>query len=310
MEAPNHFPIRWERYSYHATDYNGLCCTCCITTQACYFELFWDRFTTQSRSAGGKVQEVDFSGCLVPWLWPSQGILRFDMSEYMEQHAVSRLIGAPPGYVGHEQGGQLTEALRCQNGQIWGCWLVPSYRSLRLNFVSASGRASGWWVQTFCAFIVLFFGPFFPDVWVSHFQRIEKKTVRTIGDASVETSVSWLNSLVLKFSQAASLQCGPLWWDGKSASTGGRHGHLWCWIPVVNSSQPHYFNWLGEFFGMTFLQMVIIGRLYFTGVVLQVFRIWHIYTYLYLRYLISKVKTRQRESVLEWNRNGSLIGSF
>lgn len=43
---------------------------------------------------------------------PLQGILRFDMSEYMEQHAVSRLIGAPPGYVGHEQGGQLTEALR------------------------------------------------------------------------------------------------------------------------------------------------------------------------------------------------------
>ncbi|CAE8625068.1 unnamed protein product [Polarella glacialis] len=34
------------------------------------------------------------------------------MSEYMEQHSVSRLIGAPPGYVGHEAGGQLTEALR------------------------------------------------------------------------------------------------------------------------------------------------------------------------------------------------------
>ncbi|TVR03128.1 MAG: AAA family ATPase [Deltaproteobacteria bacterium] len=38
-------------------------------------------------------------------------LLRFDMSEYMERHAVSRLIGAPPGYVGHEQGGQLTEAV-------------------------------------------------------------------------------------------------------------------------------------------------------------------------------------------------------
>ena len=38
--------------------------------------------------------------------------LRFDMSEYMESHAVSRLIGAPPGYVGHEQGGQLTEGVR------------------------------------------------------------------------------------------------------------------------------------------------------------------------------------------------------
>lgn len=38
-------------------------------------------------------------------------LVRFDMSEYMEKHAVSRLIGAPPGYVGHEQGGQLTEAM-------------------------------------------------------------------------------------------------------------------------------------------------------------------------------------------------------
>jgi len=38
-------------------------------------------------------------------------LLRFDMSEYMERHAVSRLIGAPPGYVGFDQGGQLTEAI-------------------------------------------------------------------------------------------------------------------------------------------------------------------------------------------------------
>lgn len=39
-------------------------------------------------------------------------LVRLDMSEYMEQHSVSRLIGAPPGYVGYEQGGQLTEAIR------------------------------------------------------------------------------------------------------------------------------------------------------------------------------------------------------
>ena len=38
--------------------------------------------------------------------------IRFDMSEYMEKHAVARLVGAPPGYVGYEQGGQLTEAIR------------------------------------------------------------------------------------------------------------------------------------------------------------------------------------------------------
>ncbi|MGB1180290.1 MAG: AAA family ATPase, partial [Lentibacter algarum] len=38
-------------------------------------------------------------------------LLRFDMSEYMEKHAVSRLIGAPPGYVGFDQGGQLTDGV-------------------------------------------------------------------------------------------------------------------------------------------------------------------------------------------------------
>jgi ATP-dependent Clp protease ATP-binding subunit ClpC len=42
----------------------------------------------------------------------SDSIIRVDMSEYMEKHSVSRLVGAPPGYVGHEEGGQLTEKVR------------------------------------------------------------------------------------------------------------------------------------------------------------------------------------------------------
>src|SRR6202043_2563557 len=39
-------------------------------------------------------------------------LIRIDMSEYMEKHSVARLIGAPPGYVGYEEGGALTEAVR------------------------------------------------------------------------------------------------------------------------------------------------------------------------------------------------------
>ena len=39
-------------------------------------------------------------------------MIRLDMSEYMEKHTVSRLVGAPPGYVGYEEGGQLTDAVR------------------------------------------------------------------------------------------------------------------------------------------------------------------------------------------------------
>merc|ERR1711879_647211 len=41
-----------------------------------------------------------------------QALVRIDMSEYMEKHAVARLVGAPPGYVGYEEGGSLTEAVR------------------------------------------------------------------------------------------------------------------------------------------------------------------------------------------------------
>ena len=39
-------------------------------------------------------------------------MVRIDMSEYMEKHSVARLIGAPPGYVGYDEGGPLTEAVR------------------------------------------------------------------------------------------------------------------------------------------------------------------------------------------------------
>lgn len=41
-----------------------------------------------------------------------EAMIRLDMSEYMEKHTVSRLVGAPPGYVGYDEGGQLTDAVR------------------------------------------------------------------------------------------------------------------------------------------------------------------------------------------------------
>ena len=41
-----------------------------------------------------------------------RALIRFDMSEYMEKHTTSRLVGAPPGYVGYEEGGQLTDVVR------------------------------------------------------------------------------------------------------------------------------------------------------------------------------------------------------
>jgi len=59
------------------------------------------------------VGKTELAKALAEFIFDSeQSIVRIDMSEYMEKHAVSRLIGAPPGYVGYEEGGYLTEAVR------------------------------------------------------------------------------------------------------------------------------------------------------------------------------------------------------
>ncbi len=59
------------------------------------------------------VGKTEVARRLAEFLFGSQKhLIRFDMSEYMEKHAVSKLIGSPPGYVGHEEGGQLTERVR------------------------------------------------------------------------------------------------------------------------------------------------------------------------------------------------------
>ncbi len=59
------------------------------------------------------VGKTELAKALAVYLFDTEeAIVRIDMSEYMEKHAVSRLIGAPPGYVGYDEGGQLTEAIR------------------------------------------------------------------------------------------------------------------------------------------------------------------------------------------------------
>lgn len=59
------------------------------------------------------VGKTELTKALAKFLFDDEtSMIRIDMSEYMEKHAVSRLIGAPPGYVGYEQGGELTEAVR------------------------------------------------------------------------------------------------------------------------------------------------------------------------------------------------------
>ena len=59
------------------------------------------------------VGKTELAKALAEFLFDSEEhVVRIDMSEYMEKHAVSRLVGAPPGYIGYEEGGQLTEAIR------------------------------------------------------------------------------------------------------------------------------------------------------------------------------------------------------
>ncbi len=59
------------------------------------------------------VGKTELAKSLAEFLFDDEeNIVRLDMSEYQERHTVARLIGAPPGYIGYEEGGQLTEAVR------------------------------------------------------------------------------------------------------------------------------------------------------------------------------------------------------
>src|SRR6185312_7611559 len=59
------------------------------------------------------VGKTELARALADYLFDDErAVVRIDMSEYQERHTVSRLVGAPPGYVGYEEGGQLTEAIR------------------------------------------------------------------------------------------------------------------------------------------------------------------------------------------------------
>src|SRR5205823_8438966 len=59
------------------------------------------------------VGKTELAKALADFMFDDErAMIRIDMTEYMEKHTVSRLIGAPPGYIGHDEGGQLTEAVR------------------------------------------------------------------------------------------------------------------------------------------------------------------------------------------------------
>ena len=65
------------------------------------------------------VGKTELSRALAEFLFDDEhAMIRIDMSEYMEKHSVARLIGAPPGYVGYEEGGALTEAVRRRPYQV------------------------------------------------------------------------------------------------------------------------------------------------------------------------------------------------
>jgi ATP-dependent Clp protease ATP-binding subunit ClpB len=82
------------------------------------------------------VGKTELARALAEFLFDDEhAMVRIDMSEYMEKHSVSRLIGAPPGYVGYDEGGQLTEA--CAAGRTRWCYSTKSRRRIRMCSTSS-----------------------------------------------------------------------------------------------------------------------------------------------------------------------------
>ena len=82
---------------------------------AAHVRVFPTRTVPTARSFLGPtgVGKTELSKALAEFLFDTEeAMVRIDMSEFMEKHSVARMIGAPPGYVGYEEGGHLTEAVR------------------------------------------------------------------------------------------------------------------------------------------------------------------------------------------------------
>jgi ATP-dependent Clp protease ATP-binding subunit ClpA len=94
------------------------------------------------------VGKTELAKALAAMLFDSdKQLVRVDMSEYMEKHSVSRLIGAPPGYIGHESGGQLTEAVRRRPYSVVLFDEVEKAHADVMNIllgVLDDGRCAGW----------------------------------------------------------------------------------------------------------------------------------------------------------------------
>ena len=95
-------------------------CICCLL-QAVADAVLRTRAGLAARNRGSSflflgptgVGKTELAKALAALMFDDEKMMvRIDMGEYMEKHTVSRLIGAPPGYVGYEEGGQLTEAVR------------------------------------------------------------------------------------------------------------------------------------------------------------------------------------------------------
>src|SRR5919107_107211 len=89
------------------------------------------------------VGKTELARALAEFMFDSeQAMIRIDMSEYMEKHSVSRLVGAPPGYVGYEEGGQLTEAVRRRPYSVVLLDEIGKARSPRSSPSSSTGSTT------------------------------------------------------------------------------------------------------------------------------------------------------------------------
>jgi len=81
----------------------------CLAGHAIYVILTFDSCFIDCQGVG----KTELCKALAEFMFDTEeALIRIDMSEYMEKHTVSRLLGAPPGYVGYDEGGQLTDAVR------------------------------------------------------------------------------------------------------------------------------------------------------------------------------------------------------
>ena len=198
------------------------------------------------------VGKTELTKALASFLFDDDtALVRIDMSEYMEKHSVARLIGAPPGYVGYDEGGALTEAVRRRPYQVVLFDEIekahPDVFNVLLQVLD-DGRLTDGQGRTvdFRNVLIVMTSNLGSDYLVNQKEGEDIKAVERGSDGRRARRISGRSSSTASTRSSCSIGCGARTWARSSTSSSSGSRSCWRIARSRSSSTPRAAQWLAD----------------------------------------------------------------